>query len=102
MFERAQRALHLLALRLEEYRPLSDEECLLPCNLQQRHDGLPKAIIDRAWDAHLRLCKRYRKLVAGGKHRNVAVIAIAWQLASIVWDIARMTSHPRELQPDTH
>ncbi|CAB3774868.1 hypothetical protein LMG29542_08250 [Paraburkholderia humisilvae] len=29
--------------------------------LQPRHEGIPKAIIERAWDAQLRLCKRYRK-----------------------------------------
>lgn len=28
-------------------------------SIQQRHEGLPKAIIDRAWDAQLRLCKRF-------------------------------------------
>jgi hypothetical protein len=53
--------------------------------------GLPKAVIDRAWDAQLRLCKRYRKLTARGKHRNVAVVAIARELAGFIWDIARMT-----------
>jgi len=70
--------------------------------IQQRHDGLPKAIIDRAWDAQLRLCKRYRRLVARGKHRNVAVIAIARELAAFVWDIARMTPPAPEPQPYTH
>jgi transposase len=59
--------------------------------IQKRHDRLPKAIIDRAWDAQLRLCKRYRKLAARGKHRNVAVVAIARELAGFIWDIARMT-----------
>lgn len=70
--------------------------------IQQRHDGLPKAIIDRAWDAQLRLCKRYRRLVARGKHPNVAVIAIARELAAFVWDIARMTSPTPDPQPQTH
>lgn len=70
--------------------------------IQQRHDGLPKAIIDRAWDAQLRLCMRYRRLVARGKHRNVAVIAIARELAAFVWDIARMTPPTPEPQAHTH
>jgi len=70
--------------------------------IQQRHDGLPKAIIDRAWDAQLRLCKRYRRLVARGKHPNVAVVAIARELAAFVWDIARMTRRPSEPQSHTH
>ncbi len=59
--------------------------------IQKRHDSLPKAVIDRAWDAQLRLCKRYRKLTARGKHRNVAVVAIARELAGFIRDIARMT-----------
>ena len=59
--------------------------------IQKRHDGLPKDVVDRAWDAQLRLCKRYRKLTARGKHRNVAVVAIARELAAFIWDIARMT-----------
>jgi transposase len=59
--------------------------------IQKRHDGLPKVVIDRAWDAQLRLCRRYRRLTARGKHRYVAVVAIARELAAFIWDIARMT-----------
>jgi transposase len=70
--------------------------------IQRRHDGLPKAIIDRAWDAQLRLCKRYRRLVTRGKHPNVAVIAIARELAAFVWDIARMTSNLPGSQTNAH
>lgn len=71
--------------------------------IQKRHEGLPKAIIDRAWDAQHRLCKRYRRLVARGKHPNVAVVAIARELAAFIWDIARMTSAPAGAQtPQTH
>ncbi|MGH8848413.1 MAG: IS110 family transposase [Polaromonas sp.] len=57
--------------------------------IQLRHEGLPKAVIDRAWDAQLRLCRQYRKLSARGKHPNVVVVAIARELAGFVWDIAR-------------
>jgi transposase len=57
---------------------------------QQRHEGLPKAIIDRAWDAQLRLCRRYRELVARGKNANIAVVAVARELAGFIWDIARL------------
>jgi transposase len=31
-------------------------------DIRRRHEGIPKAIVDRAWDAQLRLCRRYRKL----------------------------------------
>lgn len=58
--------------------------------IQLRHAGLPKPIIDRAWDAQLRLCRRYRKLSQQGKHPNVVVTAIARELSGFIWDIARM------------
>src|SRR3546814_16943905 len=57
--------------------------------IQIRHEGLPKEIIDRAWDAQLRLCKRFRKLTQSGKHPNVVVVAIARELSGFVWDIGR-------------
>src|SRR3546814_20898888 len=44
--------------------------------IQIRHEGLPKEIIDRAWDAQLRLCTRFRKLTQSGKNPNVVVVAI--------------------------
>ena len=59
--------------------------------IQVRHERLPKPVIDRAWDAQLRLCSRFRKLVARGKHQNVAVVSVARELAAFIWDIARMT-----------
>lgn len=62
--------------------------------IQKRHEGLPKPIIDRAWDAQLRLCKRYRKLTQAGKHKNVAVVAVARELSAFMWDIGRMTPIP--------
>lgn len=57
--------------------------------IQKRHEGLPKEIVDRAWDAQLRLCKRFRKLQARGKHRNTVVTAVARELSGFIWDIAR-------------
>ena len=59
--------------------------------IQKRHEGLPKEIIERAWAAQLRLCRRFRRLQAKGKHRNTVVTAIARELAGFVWDIARRT-----------
>jgi transposase len=59
-------------------------------DIQRRHEGLPKVIVDRAWDAQLRLCRRYRKLLARGKNANVAVIAVARELAGFIWDIGRL------------
>jgi transposase len=58
--------------------------------IQRRQEGLPKAIIDRAWDAQIRLCRKYRKLVAKGKNVNIATVAVARELAGFIWDIGRL------------
>jgi transposase len=58
--------------------------------IQVRQEGLPKAIIDRAWDAQVRLCRKYRKLATRGKNVNVAVVAVARELAGFIWDIGRL------------
>jgi hypothetical protein len=50
---------------------------------------VPQSIRDIAWKAQMRLCKRYHRLVARGKHPNVAVTAVARELASFMWAIAR-------------
>lgn len=59
--------------------------------IQVRHEGLPQPIVDRAWDAQLRLCHRFRRLTARGKPANVAIVGVARELAAFIWDIARMT-----------
>jgi transposase len=55
-------------------------------DIQRRHEGIPKPIIDRAWDAQVRLCRRYRRLAARGKNVNIAVVAVARELAGFIWD----------------
>ena len=45
--------------------------------IQKRQEGLPPEISQIAWEAQLRLCKRYQRLMHRGKHRNVVVTAIA-------------------------
>jgi transposase len=70
-------------------------------DIQRRHQGLPKAIIDRAWDARVRLCRRYRKLVARGKQKNIVVVAVARELSGFIWHICRLPMSlavPRESQ----
>ncbi|MHB1282406.1 MAG: IS110 family RNA-guided transposase [Metallibacterium scheffleri] len=62
--------------------------------IQVRHEALAKPIVDRAWDAQLRLCGRYRRLTLHGKHPNVAIVAVARELAGFIWDIARLTPLP--------
>jgi transposase len=59
-----------------------------------RQESLPQNLRDIAWKAQLRLCKRYRALVARGKHPNVAVTAIARELVAFLWAIARQVQFP--------
>jgi transposase len=54
--------------------------------IQRRHEGIPKPVVDRAWDAQVRLCRRYRKLVVRGKQKNIAVVALARELTGFIWD----------------
>jgi transposase len=58
-------------------------------HLQRRIDVLPKPIQDIGWKAQVRLCKRFRRLTARGKHSNVAVTAIARELIAFMWAIAK-------------
>ena len=57
--------------------------------IQKRLDGIPKPIQEIAWKAQVRLCKRFRRLVARGKHSHVAVAAMARELVAFMGAIAR-------------
>jgi len=59
-------------------------------HIQRRIDGLPKPIQDLGWKAQVRLCKRFRRLTARGKHANVVVTAIARELIAFMWAIAKV------------
>jgi transposase len=58
-------------------------------HLQRRLEKQPQAIQDISWKAQVRLCKRYRKLLARGKHANQVVVAIARELIGCMWAIAK-------------
>jgi transposase len=64
-------------------------------DLQKRQEGLPKPIIDIAWQAQLRLCRRYQKLMHKGKHYNVVVTAIAREMIAYIWAISREVVLPQ-------
>jgi transposase len=55
----------------------------------RRPEGIPQQAIDIAWKAQVRLCARYRKLLANGKKSQVAITAVARELLGFVWAIAR-------------
>jgi transposase len=56
---------------------------------QLRLEHPPKVIQDMSWKAQVRLCTRYRRLVARGKHANVVTVAIARELTGFMWAIAK-------------
>jgi len=65
--------------------------------IRKRQQDLPEAIVDIAWNAQLRLCSRYRRLIAKGKNHNLVITAIARELAGFIWAIARVV--PVEMTP---
>jgi transposase len=58
-------------------------------HLQLRLEKLPKTVQDMSWKAQVRLCQRYRRLRARGKHPNQVVVAIARELVAFRWAIAK-------------
>jgi transposase len=56
---------------------------------QVRQENQPQAVRDIAWKAQLRLCRRYQRLLAKGKTKQVVVTAIARELLGFMWAIAK-------------
>jgi transposase len=61
--------------------------------LIKRQENLSDPVRQIAWKAQLRLCARYRRLMAKGKPKQVVVTAIARELSAFLWAIAK------QLQP---
>jgi transposase len=59
-------------------------------HLQLRLEKLPAEIQAISWKAQVRLCRRYRRLSARGKHVNQVVVAIAREMAAFAWAIAHL------------
>jgi transposase len=57
--------------------------------LHDRIEGLPQIVRDIAWKGQLRMCQRYRRLMAAGKPKVVATTAIAREMVGFIWAIAR-------------
>jgi transposase len=62
--------------------------------LQRRLENQPNIMQDLSWKAQGRLCKRYPRLVAKGKHANGVTVAIARELVGFVWAIAKEVPLP--------
>lgn len=65
--------------------------------LSHMPENIPQVAKDIAWKAQLRLCKRYRALLARGKKSQVAITAVARELLGFLWAIARAVSAPSPL-----
>jgi transposase len=63
-------------------------------HLQRRLEKLPTAIQAISWKAQVRLCTRYRQLMAKGKHANQVVVAMARELSAFMWAIAKQVAVP--------
>jgi transposase len=55
--------------------------------LQVRQESLPAVVRAIAWKAQLRLCARYRRLMAAGKRQTVVTTSIAREMAAFLWAI---------------
>jgi len=56
--------------------------------LLARLDGLPQEVRQISWKAQVRLCGRFKALMARGKNRNAIITATARELAAFMWAIA--------------
>lgn len=65
------------------YRPA------LNAPLRKRSRGVADGVRRIAWRAQQRLCGRYSRLLARGKHTNKTITAVARELAGFVWAISR-------------
>ncbi|NIN62144.1 MAG: IS110 family transposase [Gammaproteobacteria bacterium] len=57
--------------------------------LLKRQQNLPKQVCRIAWKAQLRLCARFRRLVARGKPTQKVTTAIARELSAFLWAMAK-------------
>ena len=79
------RARRLLVEGAHSYRYTAN----VSTELQKRQEAIPKVIVDMAWQAQLRLCRRYARLMHRGKHRSIVVTAIAREMIAYIWAISR-------------
>jgi transposase len=62
--------------------------------LRERQKDLSAEIQKIAWNAQVRLCGRYQRLIGRGKETNVVVVAIAREIAAFMWAIAKQVPIP--------
>jgi len=57
--------------------------------IRLRQESQPVVVNEISWQAQLRLCSRYRRLMASGKCKQQTVTAIARELLGYIWAITR-------------
>jgi transposase len=67
-------------------------------HLQLRLEKLPTAIQAISWQAQVRLCTRYRHLMAQGKHAHQVVVAMARELRAFLWAMAKQVAVPPQAE----
>jgi transposase len=65
--------------------------------MQKRQQTLPSSVRNIAWSAQVRLCARYRRMLARRKKPPVVITAIARELVGFIWAIAWAIA--REVHP---
>ena len=79
------RARRLLVEGAHSYRYAAN----VSTEIRKRQESLSKEINDIAWQAQLRLCRRYQRLIKRGKHYNIVITAIAREMIAYIWAIAK-------------
>ena len=57
--------------------------------IAKRNEGVSPGVQAIAWKAQVRLCGRYRRLLARGKRKQQVVTAVARELAGFLWSAAQ-------------
>lgn len=66
--------------------------------LRKRQEGLPESVKVIAWKAQHRLNRKYRRLMRRGKPKQVAVVAVARELAGFMWAVAREVARQQPMR----
>jgi transposase len=61
---------------------------------ERTYSAAGKQVRDVAWRAQIRLCTRYRKLIARGKKAPVVCMAVARELATFIWEMGQVVPLP--------
>jgi transposase len=61
-------------------------------HLRRKLEGQSEEIQAISWKSQVRLCGRFRRMIARGKHPNKVTVAIARELLAFLWATARMVS----------